>query len=94
MSSTARMDQTRIDDRIDASARVGDGPSSPTRSPLHLASLSSESLGSPYADGSPNTAAAGLGISLRDWVRDEFRWEKLKKVPQMAMGRVQRKLNF
>jgi hypothetical protein len=24
----------------------------------------------------------------------ETRWEKLKKVPQMAMGRVQRKLNF
>jgi hypothetical protein len=48
-----RMDETRIDDRIDASARVGDGPSSHTRSPLHLASLSSEPLGSPYTDGSP-----------------------------------------
>jgi hypothetical protein len=71
LSSTARMDQTRIDDRIDASARVGDVPSSPTRSPLHLASLSSEPLGSPYTDGSPNTAAAGLGISLRDSVRDD-----------------------
>ncbi len=76
MSLTARMDETRIDDRIDdrieASARVGDVPSSPTRSPLHLASLSSEPLGSPYPDGSPNTAAAGLGISLRDSVRDEL----------------------
>ncbi len=47
----------------DDNARVGDVPSSPTRSPLHLASLSSEPLGSPYTDGSPNTAAAGLGIS-------------------------------
>ena len=55
------MDETRIDDRTDASARFGDVPSSPTRSPLHLASLSSEPLGSPYTDGSPNTAAAGLG---------------------------------
>jgi hypothetical protein len=26
--------------------------------------------------------------------RKAGRWEKLKKVPQMAMGRVQRKLNF
>ena len=72
MSLTAKMDETRIDDRIDASARFGDVPSSPTRSPLHLASLSSEPLGSPYADGSPNTAASGLGISLRDSVRDEL----------------------
>ncbi len=72
MSSTAKMDETLIDDHIDASARVGDGPSSPTRSPLHLASLSSEPLGSPYTDGSPNTAAAGLGISLCDSVRDEL----------------------
>jgi hypothetical protein len=62
----------------DDSARVGDGPSSPTRSPLHLASLSSEPLGSPYTDGNPNTAAAGLGISsvssssLCDSVRDEL----------------------
>jgi hypothetical protein len=72
LSLTAKMDETRIDDRIDASARVGDVPSSPTRSPLHLASLSSEPLGSPYTDGSPHTAAAGLGISLRDSVRDEL----------------------
>jgi hypothetical protein len=62
----------------DDSARVGDVPSSPTRPPLHLASLSSEPLGSPYTDGSPNTVAAGLGISsvssssLRDSVRDEL----------------------
>jgi hypothetical protein len=60
------------------SARVGDVPSSPTRSPLHLASLSSEPLGSPYTDGNPNTVATGLGISsvssssLRDSVRDEL----------------------
>ncbi len=76
MSLTATMDEThiddRIDDRIEASARVGDVPSSPTRSTLHLASLSSEPLGSPYADGIPNTAAAGRGISLRDSVRDEL----------------------
>ncbi len=72
MSLTERMDETRIDDRIDVSARVGDVLSNPTRSPLHLASLSSEPLGSPYTDGSPNTAAAGLGISLRDSVRDEL----------------------
>ena len=72
MSLTARLDETRIDDRIDASARVGDVPCSPTRSPLHLASLSSEPLGSPYTDGSPNTAADGLDISLRDSVRDEL----------------------
>jgi hypothetical protein len=76
VSLTARMDETRIDDHIDdlieTSARVGDVPSSPTRSPLHLASLSSEPLGSAYADVSPNTASAGLGISLRDSVRDEF----------------------
>jgi hypothetical protein len=62
----------------DDSARVGDVQSSPTRSPLHLASLCSEPLGSPYTDGSPNTAAVGLGIfsvsssSLRDSVRDEL----------------------
>jgi hypothetical protein len=69
---TARMDETRIDDRINSSARVGDVPSSPTRSPLHLASLSSEPLGSPYTDGNPNTATTGLGISLSDSVRDEL----------------------
>ena len=62
----------------DYSARVGDVPSSPTRSPLQLASLSSEPLRSPYTDGSPNTAAAGLGISsvssssMRDSGRDEM----------------------
>ncbi len=39
---------------------------------MHLASLSSEPFGSPYTDGSPNTAADGLGISLRDSVRDEL----------------------
>ncbi len=72
MSLTARMDETRIDNRIDAGARVGVVPTSPTRSPLHLASLSSEPLGSPYTDGSPNTAASGLGISLRDSMRDEL----------------------
>ena len=47
----------------DDNARAGNVPSSPTRSPLHLASLSSEPLHSPYTDGSPNTAASGLGIS-------------------------------
>jgi hypothetical protein len=62
----------------DDSARVGDVPASPTRSPLHLASLSSELLGSPFPDDSPNTVTAGLGISsvssssLRDRVRDEL----------------------
>ncbi len=62
----------------DDSARVGDVPSSPTRSPLHLASLSSEPFGSPYTDGGPNTASDGLGISsvssssLRDSLRDEL----------------------
>jgi hypothetical protein len=62
----------------DYSARVGDLPSSPTRSPLQLASLSSEPLRSPYTAGSPNTAAAGLGISsvssssMRDSGRDEM----------------------
>jgi hypothetical protein len=66
------MNETRIDDRIDVSARVGDVPSSPTRSPLHLALLSSDPLGSPYTDGSPSTAVAGLGISLSDLVRDEL----------------------
>jgi hypothetical protein len=66
------MDETRIDDRIDVNARVGDVPPSPTRSPLHLASLSSEPLGSPYTDGSPNTDTTGLGISLCDSVWDEL----------------------
>jgi hypothetical protein len=36
------MDETHIDDHTDASARFGDVPSSPTRSPLHLVLLSSE----------------------------------------------------
>ncbi len=39
--------------------------SSPARSPLHLASLSSdprEPLRSPFPDGSPTTTATGLGI--------------------------------
>jgi hypothetical protein len=49
------MDETHIDDRTDTSARFGDVPSSPTRSTLHLALLSSEPRSSPYADGSPNT---------------------------------------
>ena len=62
----------------DYGARIGDLPSSPARSPLHLASLSSEPLRSPYTDGSPTTAAAGPGISsvssssMRDSVRDEI----------------------
>jgi hypothetical protein len=72
VSLTVRMDETHIDNRIDVSARVGAVPSSPTRSPLHLVSLSSEPIGSPHTDGSPNTATAGLGISLRDSVRDEL----------------------
>jgi hypothetical protein len=72
LSLTAKMDETRIDDRTDVSARFGDVPSSPTRSPLHLALLSSDPRGSPYTDGSPNTATAGLGISLRYSVRDEL----------------------
>ena len=42
---------------------IGDLPSSPARSPLHLASLSSEPLRSPYTDGSPTTATDGLGTS-------------------------------
>ncbi len=111
MSLTARMDETRIEDRIDdtyqedgeaddiallsaqytilrtlhslssfsdESARVGDVPSSPTRSPMHLSSLSSDPLGSPYTDGNPNTTTTGLGISsvssssLCDLTRDEL----------------------
>jgi hypothetical protein len=72
LSLTAKLDETRIDDRTDASARFGDIPSSTTRSPLHLALLSSEPCGSPYTDGRPNTTAAGLGISLRDSVRDKL----------------------
>jgi hypothetical protein len=50
----------------DDSVCVGDVPSSPTRSPLHVASLSSEPLGSPYTDGSRKTVVPGLGISTGD----------------------------
>jgi hypothetical protein len=32
--------------------------------------------------------------ALDDALDPDFRWEKLKKVPHMAKGRVQRKLNF
>ncbi len=45
---------------------------------MHLASLSSDPLGSPFPDGRPNTDAAGLGISsvssssLRDRVWNEL----------------------
>ncbi len=62
----------------DDSACVGDVPSSPTRSPLHLALMSSEPLGSPHTDGNPSTAVTGLGISsvssssLCDSVWDEL----------------------
>ncbi len=111
VSLTVKMDETRIDNRIDDtyqedevtddiallpaqhtrlrtlhslsvfsddSVCVGYVPSSPTRSTLHLASMSSESFGSPYTDGNPNTASTGLGISsvssssLHDSVRDEL----------------------
>ena len=41
-----------------------------TRSPLHLASLSSEPLRSPYPDESPITAASGIGISPVSSLRD------------------------
>ncbi len=62
----------------DDSVSVSDVPSSPTRSPLHLVSLSSEPLRPPYTHTSPNTAADGLGISsvssssIRDSVWDEL----------------------
>jgi hypothetical protein len=49
----------------DDSARTDVLQSSPARSTLHLASLSSdphERLRSPFTDGSPTTAAAGLDI--------------------------------
>jgi hypothetical protein len=36
----------------------------------------------------------GLAYGIYPWGSALVRWEKLKKVPQMAMGRVQRKLNF
>jgi hypothetical protein len=65
----------------DDSVRTDVIQSSPARSPLHLASLSSdphEPLRSSFPDGSPTTAAAGFGIpsvsssSMRDSVRDEL----------------------
>jgi hypothetical protein len=65
----------------DCGVCIGDLPSSPVRSPLHLASLSCEPLRSPYTDGSPTIEAAGPGISLVssssmcDSVRDEMLWE-------------------
>ncbi len=81
-----KMDETRIDDRTDASARFGDVPSSPTRSPLHLSLLSSEPRGSPYTDDSPNTTVAGLGISLCDSVRDELLRELRQELPFRIHG--------
>jgi len=51
----------------DDEARAGHVP---TRSPLHLASLSSEPLRSPYPDESPITAASGIGISPVSSLRD------------------------
>jgi hypothetical protein len=48
---------------FDYGARIGDLPSSPARSPLHLASLSSEPLRSPHTDGIPTTVVDGPGIS-------------------------------
>ena len=81
-------------------ARAGHVPPSPTRSPLHLASLSSEPLRSPYPDDSPITAASGIGISavssLRDgWLQElkqelfaefqsEFRSELLRSKQETA----------
>jgi hypothetical protein len=65
----------------DDSVRTDVTQPSPARSPLHLASLSSdphEPLRSSFPDGSPTTAAAGFGIpsvsssSMRDSVRDEL----------------------
>ena len=85
----------------DYSARVDDLPSSPTRSPLHLTSLSSEPLRSPYSVGSP-TAATGLvflrcllprcvtrgGMSreLRQELFAEMRSELLRSQQEIAMG--------
>ncbi len=54
----------------DDDARADHLPPSPTRSPLHLASLSSEPLRSPYTDDSPITAASGIGISPVSSLRD------------------------
>jgi len=75
----------------DDSVRADVIQSSPARSPLHLASLSSDPhvpLRSPFPDGSPTTAAAGLGIpsmsdrssssmcaSMRDELLQELRQE-------------------
>jgi hypothetical protein len=62
----------------DYGANIGDLSSSPARSPLHLASLSSEPLRSPYTDVSPVAAAAGPSLSsvssssMRDSVWDEI----------------------
>ena len=65
----------------DDSVRTDVTQPSPARSPLHLASLSSDPHGplrSSFPDGSPTTAAAGFGIpsvsssSMRDSVRDEL----------------------
>ena len=85
----------------DYSARVDDLPPSPTRSPLHLTSLSSEPLRSPYTVGSP-TAATGLvflrcllprcvtrgGMSreLRQELFAEMRSELLRSQQEIAMG--------
>jgi hypothetical protein len=84
----------------DDDARASHVPPSPTRSPLHLASLSSEPLRSPYTDDSPITAASGIGISavssLRDgWLQElkqelfaefqsEFRSELLRSKQETA----------
>ena len=84
----------------DDDARADHVPPSPTRSPLHLASLSSEPLRSPYTDDSPITAASGIGISavssLRDgWLQElkqeffeefqsEFRSELLRSKQETA----------
>jgi hypothetical protein len=63
------------------SARIDVLQSSPARSPLHLAPLSSdphESLRSPFPDSRPTTAVTGLGIpsvsssSVCDSMRDEL----------------------
>ncbi len=84
----------------DDDARASHVPPSPTRSPLHLASLSSEPLRSPCTDDSPITAASGIGISavssLRDgWIQElkqdlftefqsEFRSELLRSKQKTA----------
>jgi hypothetical protein len=63
----------------DDDARAGHVPPSPTRSPLHLASLSSEPLRSPYPDDSPITSTSGIDISpvssLRNGWLQELRQE-------------------